>query len=75
MCYYLLQCPSFINERKILLNDVSKTTKDALPFCEAAFVKLFLYGNDSFDQATNTLILNASAQYILSSKRHDGPLL
>ena len=75
MCYYLLQCPSFINERKILLNDVSKTTKDTLPFCEAAFVKLFLYGNDSFDQATNTLILNASAQYILSSKRYDGPLL
>ena len=37
-CYYLLQCPSFINERKILLNDVSKPTKDALPFCEAAFV-------------------------------------
>ena len=74
-CHYLLQCPSFINEEKILLNDASKTTKDALPFCEAAFVKLFLYGNDSFDQATNTLILNASAQYILSSKRYDGLLL
>ena len=48
---------------------------DALPSCETAFVKLLLYGDDSFDSATNTLILNASLEYIFSSKRFDGPLL
>ena len=73
-CHYLLNCPNFINERILLLNDVSRITKDALPSCETAFVKLLLYGNDSLDSATNTLILNASDEYILSSKRFDGSL-
>ena len=59
-CHYLLHCPNFINERTLFLNDVSRITKDALP---------------SFDSATNTLILNASVEYILSSERFDGPLL
>ena len=74
-CHFLLHCPNFINERTLLLNDVSRITKDALPSCETAFVKLLLYGDDSFDSATNTLILNASLEDILSSKRLDGPLL
>ena len=54
---------------------MSRITKDDLPSCETTFVKLPLYGDDSFDSATNTLILNASVEYILSSKRFDGPLL
>ena len=67
-CHFLLHCPNFINERTLLLNDVSRITKDALPTCETAFIKLLLYGDDSFDSATNTLILNAYLKYILSSK-------
>ena len=74
-CHFLLHCPNFINERTLLLNDVSGITKNTLPFCETAFIKLLLYEDDSFDSATNTLILNASLEYILSSKRFDGPLL
>ena len=74
-CHFLLHCPNFVNERILLLNDVSRITKDALPTCETAFVKLLLYGDDSFDSATNTLILNASLEYILSSKISDGPFL
>ena len=74
-CHFLHHCPNFINERTLLLNDVLTIAKDALPTCETAFVKLLLYGDDSFDSATNTLILNASLEYILSSKRFDGPLL
>ena len=42
---------------------------------ETVFAKLLLYGNVSFDWATSTLILNASAEYILSSKSFDDPLL
>ena len=74
-CHYLLHCPSFINGRTLFLNDISRITKDALSSCEATFVKLFLYGHDSFESATNTLILNTSVEYILSSRRFDGPLL
>ena len=74
-CHFLLHCSNFINERTLLLNDVSRITKDALPSCETALVKLLLYGDDSFDSVANTLILNASLEYISSSKRSDGPLL
>ena len=76
MCHYLLHFPNFINERILFLNDVSGITKDDLPSCETTFVKLLLYDNDSLVSATNTLILNASVKYILSSKRlYYGPLL
>ena len=75
MCHYLFHCPNFINERTLLLNDVSRITKDALPSFQTTFFKLLRYGNDSFDSVTNTLILNPSVEYILSSKRFDGPLL
>ena len=61
--------------KKLLLNDVSRITKDALPSCDTTFDKLLLYGDDSFDSATNTLILNESVEYILSSKSSDDPLL
>ena len=74
-CHFLLHCPNFINERTLLLNDISRIKKDTLPSCETAFVKLLSYGDDSFDSATNTLILNASLEYSSSSKRFDGPLL
>ena len=67
--------PQLHNERTLLLNDVSRIKKDTLPSCETAFVKLLSYGDDSFDSATNTLILNASLEYSSSSKRFDGPLL
>ena len=62
MCYFLLNCLNLINERTLLLYDESRITKDALPSCETAFVKLFLYEDDSFDSVTNTLILNASLE-------------
>ena len=74
-CHFLLPCPNFINGIILLLNDVSRITKDTLPACETAFVKLLLYGDDSIDSVTNTLILNASLEYLLSSKRFDGPPL
>ena len=66
--HYLLHCPNLINERTLLLNDVSRVTKDALPSFETTFVKLVLYGDDSFDSVTNTLILNACAEYIYQVK-------
>ena len=56
---------SVMNERTLLLNDVSRITKNALPSCETAFVKLLFDCDDSFDSATNTLILNASLEFIL----------
>ena len=45
-----------------------------LPSCDTAVIKLLFYGDDLIDSMTSTLILNASVDFILTSKRFDGPL-
>ena len=73
-CNYLLHCPNFTNERSILLNIVSTINESSLTSCDASIVKLLLNGDESLDLETNTLILNATVNFILSNKRFDGPL-
>ena len=74
-CHYLLHCPNFTNETSTLLNIILTINKNNLTSCDATIVKLLLYSDDLLDLATNTLILNASLAFILSSKRFDGPLI
>ena len=52
-----------------------KNNQRFLSSCETTFAKILVYGDDSFGSATNAFILNASVEYILSSKRFDGALL
>ena len=73
-CHFLLHCPNFINERSLLLSNVSRLNKDNLPCWDTSVIKLLLYGDDSLDLVTNTLILNDSVDFISSSKRFDDPL-
>ena len=49
--------------------------RDKLPFCDTSVIKLLLYGDGSLDLVRNTLMLNASVDFILSRKRSEGPLL
>ena len=44
-----------------------------MPSCDTSVIKLLLYGDNSLDLVTNTLILNVSVDFILSSKRFEGP--
>ena len=73
-CHYLFQCPNFINERTLLLNDVSRITKNALPSCDTTFVKLLFYDEDLFDSATNTLLISPCIDFfrVFSSNIYDG---
>ena len=73
--YYLLYCPNFTNEGSILLNIVSPINESSLTSCDATIVKLLLYGDESLDLKTNTIIVHASVDFILSSERFDGPLI
>ena len=74
-CHYLLHCPNFTNERSVLLNNVSTINKNSLTTCGATIVKLLLYGDELLDLVTNTLSLNATVDFILSSKSFDGSLI
>ena len=69
--------PVFVADTKIIYryNFVAPLTKDKLPSCGTTVIKLLLYGDDSLVSVANALILNASVDFILSSKRFDGPLL
>ena len=51
-----------------------KINQRKLPSCDISVIKLLLYGDDSLDLVTNTLILNTSVDFNISSKRFDGPL-
>ena len=73
--HYLLHCPNFTNKRSIFLNIVSKTNESNLTSCDTSVVKILLNGDESLDLETNTLILNATVYFILSSRRFDGPLI
>ena len=74
-CHYLLHYPNFTNERSTLLSIVLTINKNSLTSCDTTIVKLLLYGDEYLDLETNTLILNASVDFIISSKRFDGPLI
>ena len=74
-CHYLLNYPNFTNERFTLLNIVSTINKNSVTSCDTTIVKILLYGDKMLNLMTNTLIFNASVDFILWSKRFDGLLL
>ena len=74
-CHYLLHYPNFTTERSTLLNIVSTINKNSLTSFDATIVKHLLYGDESLGLVTNTLTLNASAEFILSSKSFGVPLI
>ena len=53
-CHYLLHRPNFMNERILLLN-ISKITKDALPSCNITFIKR-LSGDDCLGDKQSNII-------------------
>ena len=63
-CHYLLHCLNFTNERSILLNIVSRINKSILTYCDTSTVKLLLNGDGSLDLEIDTLILNATVDFI-----------
>ena len=73
-CHYLLRCSNFINEKTLPLTNVLRITKDKY-HCGITVIKFLLYGDNSLDSVTDTLILNASVGFILSRKRFNGALL
>ena len=59
-CHFLLHCPNFLSERNTLLNKI--TNNDS---------KTLLFGNSKYSNEINLQSLNASIDFILTSKRFD----
>ena len=72
--HFLLYCPMYITERHTLLGTVKNIHNNLLRLCEPVLIRTLLFGNNSFDTNASTNVLNASIEYILSTKRFDEPL-
>ena len=72
--YFLLHCSMYITERPTLLSSIKNINNNLLHLCEPVLIRTLLFGSNSFDTNANTNVLNATIEYIISTKRFDEPL-
>ena len=72
--HFFLHCPFFINERHTLLRTIRSLDNKLLHFTDYDLTPTLLFGNTSQTSSNNFEIINASIDYILSSKKFDEPL-
>ena len=72
--HFFLHCPFFINERHTLRNAIRSLDSKLLDCTDYDLTQTLLFGNTSQTSSNNFKIINASIDYILSSKRFDEPL-
>ena len=73
--HYFLHCPLFTIERYTLLNTISPTDNKLLDSNESNLIQYHLFSDPSRDTKTNTDILIATVNYVLTTKRFDEQLL
>ena len=73
--HFLLYCPSFNNERCILLNTLNQIDGNLLNKTDTLLVESLLYGSKSMNCSNNTRILNATITFILSTNRFEEAFL
>ena len=71
---FLLHCPMFNDNRRILLSNSNNISCKILKSPDSFLTQTLLFGTTSFDTETDTLILNATIDYILSTDRFEQPL-
>ena len=72
--HFLLHCPIYNNNRSSLLSTIRNIDYKLLEITDSSLTHTLLYGNPSFDIITNSLILNATIDFILSTKRFEKAL-
>ena len=74
-CHFLLHCPNFLTERNTFLNKSTNIDSNISNQADATITKTLLFGNSKYSNEINLQILNASIDFILTSKTFDEPLL
>ena len=72
--HFLLHGPIYNNDRFSLLSTIRNIDCKLLGITNSSLTQTLLYGNPSFDIITNSLILNATIDFILSTKRFEEAL-
>ena len=69
-CHFLPRNPNFLPERNTILNKIINIDSNILSQADATIItKIFLFGNSKYSNEINLQILNASIDFILTSKR------
>ena len=58
-----------------LLNKIKSINCSILESSDAAVTKILLFGDNTFSDSSNTLILNSTDEYIISTQRFEGFIL
>ena len=66
---------SFTNERLTLLNKIKGINCSILESSDAAVTKILLFGDNTLSSSSNTIILNSTIEYIISTQRFEGYIL
>ena len=66
--------PIFYDKRHTLLSTLNNIDSKILESNDSYLTQTLLFGSTSFDSETNTLVLNATINYILSTERFEEPL-
>ena len=70
-----LHYPLFDDKRITLLSTLNNNDSKLIETNESSLTELLLFGNSLFGLKKNSLILNASIDYILSTERFEEALL
>ena len=63
--HFLFHCPIYNNDQSSLLSTIRNTDCKLLENINSSLTQTLLHGNSSLDINTNSLILNASIDFIL----------
>ena len=72
---FFLHCSNYSNERLTFLNTIRNIESNILSKNDLKVTETLLYGNSSNEDTKNTLIMNATMEFLFTSKRFDVPLL
>ena len=67
--HFPLHCPNSLHERKTLLKNMKSVLPNIFEQSHSFINNVLLFGDNSLDDSTNTIILNATINYITSTKR------
>ena len=69
--HYFLHCPLFHAKRSTLLNNINQFDSTIFNKSELLVTRILLYGNETFKDDVNLLILNATVYFVSSTNRFD----
>ena len=69
------RCWNKYNEILTFLNKIKSINCSILESSDAALTKILLFGDNNVSNSSNTIILNSTIEYIISTQRFEGSIL